>query len=136
MRLIVYFSSSSENTHRFVQRLGLPAVRIPLNERERIQVDAPYILIVPSYGGGGTAGAVPRQAIRFLNDPHNRQRIRGVIAAGNRNFGDAYGRAGDVIAQKCGVPYLYRFELMGTPTDVDNVRKGVNEFWQRQPQNV
>ena len=136
MSLIVYFSSSSENTHRFVQRLGLPAVRIPLNERERIQVDARYILIVPSYGGGGTAGAVPRQAIRFLNDPHNRQRIRGVIAAGNRNFGDAYGRAGDVIAQKCGVPYLYRFELMGTPTDVDNVRKGVNEFWQRQPQNV
>ena len=136
MSLIVYFSSSSENTHRFVQRLGLPAVRIPLNERERIQVDAPYILIVPSYGGGGTAGAGPRQAIRFLNDPHNRQRIRGVIAAGNRNFGDAYGRAGDVIAQKCGVPYLYRFELMGTPTDVDNVRKGVNEFWQRQPQNV
>ena len=136
MSLIVYFSSSSENTHRFVQRLGLPAVRIPLNERERIQVDAPYILIVPSYGGGGAAGAVPRQAIRFLNDPHNRQRIRGVIAAGNRNFGDAYGRAGDVIAQKCGVPYLYRFELIGTPTDVDNVRKGVNEFWQRQPQNV
>ncbi|EPG3382694.1 class Ib ribonucleoside-diphosphate reductase assembly flavoprotein NrdI [Klebsiella oxytoca] len=136
MSLIVYFSSSSENTHRFVQRLGLPAVRIPLNERERIQVDEPYILIVPSYGGGGTAGAVPRQAIRFLNDPHNRQRIRGVIAAGNRNFGEAYGRAGDVIKQKRGVPYLYRFELMGTPQDVDNVRKGVSEFWQRQPQNV
>ena len=136
MSLIVYFSSSSENTHRFVQRLGLPAVRIPLNERERIQVDEPYILIVPSYGGGGTAGAVPRQAIRFLNDPHNRQFIRGVIAAGNRNFGDAYGRAGDVVAQKCSVPYLYRFELMGTPQDVDNVRKGVSEFWQQQPQNV
>ena len=136
MSLIVYFSSSSENTHRFVQRLALPAVRIPLNERERIQVDEPYILIVPSYGGGGTAGAVPRQAIRFLNDPHNRRRIRGVIAAGNRNFGEAYGRAGEVIAQKCGVPYLYRFELMGTQQDVDNVRKGVSEFWQRQPQNV
>ena len=136
MSLIVYFSSSSENTHRFVQRLGLPAVRIPLNERERIQVDEPYILIVPSYGGGGTAGAVPRQAIRFLNDPHNRQRIRGVIAAGNRNFGEAYGRAGHVIKQKCGVPYLYRFELRGTPQDVDNVRKGVSELWQRQPQNV
>ncbi|EMS9660417.1 TPA: class Ib ribonucleoside-diphosphate reductase assembly flavoprotein NrdI [Klebsiella aerogenes] len=136
MSLIVYFSSSSENTHRFVQRLALPAVRIPLNERERIQVDEPYILIVPSYGGGGTAGAVPRQAIRFLNAPHNRRLIRGVIAAGNRNFGEAYGRAGEVIAQKCGVPYLYRFELMGTQQDVDNVRKGVSEFWQRQPQNV
>lgn len=136
MSQLVYFSSSSENTHRFMQRLGLPAIRIPLNERERIRVDEPYILIVPSYGGGGTAGAVPRQVIRFLNDTHNRALIRGVIASGNRNFGDAYGRAGDVISQKCGVLWLYRFELMGTQSDIDNVQKGVSEFWQRQPQNV
>ncbi|SNY78948.1 class Ib ribonucleoside-diphosphate reductase assembly flavoprotein NrdI [Enterobacter sp. CC120223-11] len=135
MSSLVFFSSSSENTLRFIERLGLPAVRIPLNERERIQVDEPFILVVPSYGGGGTAGAVPRQVIRFLNDPHNRALIRGVIASGNRNFGEAYGRAGDVIAQKCDVPYLYRFELMGTSRDIDNVRKGVSEFWQRQPQN-
>ncbi len=94
MNPLVYFSSSSENTHRFMQRLGLPAIRIPLNERERIRVDDPYILVVPSYGGGGTAGAVPRQVIRFLNDAHNRALIRGVIASGNRNFGEAYGRAG------------------------------------------
>ena len=111
MSQLVYFSSSSENTQRFIERLGLPAVRIPLNERERIQVDEPYILIVPSYG-------------------------RGVIASGNRNFGEAYGRAGDVIARKCGVPWLYRFELMGTQSDIENVRKGVTEFWQRQPQNA
>ncbi len=65
MSTLVYFSSSSENTQRFITRLGLPAVRIPLNERERIQIDEPYILVVPSYGGGGTAGAVPRQVIRF-----------------------------------------------------------------------
>ncbi|EHU24123.1 nrdI protein [Escherichia coli DEC1E] len=111
-------------------------MRIPLNERERIQVDEPYILIVPSYGGGGTAGAVPRPVIRFLNDEHNRALLRGVIASGNRNFGEAYGRAGDVIAQKCGVPWLYSFELMGTQSDIENVRKGVTEFWQRQPQNA
>ena len=41
MSLIVYFSSRSENTHRFVQRLGLPAVRIPLNESEHLRVDEP-----------------------------------------------------------------------------------------------
>lgn len=28
MSALVYFSSSSENTHRFMQRLGLPATRI------------------------------------------------------------------------------------------------------------
>ncbi|MBL2589801.1 class Ib ribonucleoside-diphosphate reductase assembly flavoprotein NrdI, partial [Klebsiella pneumoniae] len=25
---------------------------------------------------------------------------------------------------------------MGTPDDINTVRKGVSEFWQRQPQNV
>ena len=106
MSQLVYFSSSSENTHRFMQRLGLPAIRIPLNERERIRVDEPYILVVPSYGGGGTAGAGPRQVIRFLNDEHKRAVIRGGIRSRNRNFGEAYGRAGEGLSQKSGVPLL------------------------------
>ncbi|ELY2858095.1 class Ib ribonucleoside-diphosphate reductase assembly flavoprotein NrdI [Cronobacter sakazakii] len=132
MTRLIYFSSRSENTHRFIARLGLPAARIPLEDRERLRADEPYILVVPTYGGGGTASAVPRQVIRFLNDEHNRALLRGVIAAGNRNFGEGFCRAGDIIAHKCQVPFLYRFELMGTGQDIDNVRKGVSEFWQRQ----
>lgn len=132
MTLLVYFSSLSENTHRFIIRLNLPAVRIPLDYAQRLQVDQPYILVVPSYGGGTAQGAVPKQVIQFLNDTNNRQLIRGVIAAGNRNFGEAYCLAGDIIARKCQVPYLYRFELMGTSDDIANVHNGVTQFWQRQ----
>ena len=77
------------------------------------------MLVLPTYGGGDGKGAVPKQVIRFLNDEHNRALIRGVIAAGNTNFGEAYGIAGDIIAAKCTVPYLYRFEVLGTPDDVD-----------------
>lgn len=113
---LVYFSSQSENTHRFITRLGLPACRIPIDGKQRLHIDQPFILVVPSYGGGSARGAVPRQVIQFLNDDANRRGIRGVIAAGNRNFGEGYCLAGDIIAQKCQVPYLYRFELMGTPT--------------------
>ncbi|GKW43049.1 class Ib ribonucleoside-diphosphate reductase assembly flavoprotein NrdI [Pectobacterium parvum] len=133
MNPLVYFSSQSENTHRFISRVGLPALRIPIaTEQPALKVDRPYILVVPSYGGGSTKGAVPRQVIIFLNDPHNRAYLRGVIAAGNTNFGAAYCIAGGIIAQKCQVPYLYRFELLGTAEDVANVRKGVTEFWQQQ----
>ncbi|WP_317472711.1 class Ib ribonucleoside-diphosphate reductase assembly flavoprotein NrdI, partial [Cronobacter sakazakii] len=69
MAHLVYFSSVSENTHRFVQKLGVPATRIPL--RGDIEVDDPYVLIVPTYGGGhpvpGKAGGyVPKQVIKFL----------------------------------------------------------------------
>ncbi len=133
MNSLVYFSSKSENTHRFVGKLGLPAVRIPIAAKgEKLRMDCPYILLVPSYGGGTAVGAVPRQVIHFLNDEHNRSLIRGVIAAGNTNFGAAYCIAGEIVSQKCKVPYLYRFELLGTPEDVAKVKQGVTEFWQRQ----
>lgn len=131
---VVYFSSVSENTHRFVQKLGLPAIRIPLHGR--IEVDAPYVLILPTYGGGRTdgpdpdaGGYVPKQVIAFLNNEHNRSLIRGVISAGNTNFGTEFGFAGNVVSRKCGVPFLYRFELMGTAEDVDAVRAGLADFW-------
>lgn len=132
---VVYFSSVSENTHRFVEKLGLPAVRIPVHDDAAapLVVDAPFVLITPTYGGGRSAtriggGYVPKQVIRFLNDERNRSQIRGVIAAGNTNFGAEYGMAGEIISAKCHVPYLYRFELMGTAADVDRVRDGLAEF--------
>ena len=134
---LVYFSTKSGNTHRFIQKLGLSAQRLPLNREEpTLRVEQPYILVTPTYGGGYAEGAVPRQVIRFLNDKHNRHLLRGVIAAGNTNFGEAYGLAGRIIAKKCQVPLLYRFELFGTDDDVAKVRKGVEEFWKRQAQSL
>lgn len=129
---IVYFSTRSENTHRFVGKLGMPALRLPLDADEAPpRVEAPYVLITPTYGGGQAKGAVPKQVIRFLNDAANRSLIRGVIAAGNTNFGEGFALAGDIIAAKCGVPFLYRFELLGTAEDVANVRQGLERFWTR-----
>ncbi|MCZ9308728.1 class Ib ribonucleoside-diphosphate reductase assembly flavoprotein NrdI [Corynebacterium uberis] len=117
---IVYFSSVSENTKRFVQRLNRPATRIPLYPRRdgMIRVCRPFVLIVPTYGGGQRSRAVPPQVIAFLNDPNNRAHLRGVITGGNRNFGTDYCIAGPIIAAKCHVPELHRFELLGTSRDV------------------
>ena len=129
---LVYFSSRSGNTHRFVEKLGLPALRLPLESDAPIpRADQPYVLITPTYGGGEVKGAVPKPVIRFLNDEHNRALIRGVIASGNTNFGTAYALAGDIIAAKCAVPFLFRFELLGTAEDIDNVSKGLEQFWTR-----
>lgn len=134
--LLVFFSSVSGNTARFVDKLGLRALRIPLHANETpLVVDEPYVLITPTYGGGAgrgvEKGAVPRQVIRFLNDEQNRSMLRGVISAGNTNFGEHFGLAGEIISRKCSVPHLYRLEVFGTPEDVDRVNEGLERWWKR-----
>jgi protein involved in ribonucleotide reduction len=132
---LIYFSSTSENTSRFVSKLGREMARIPLYAKDApLLATRPYVLVVPTYGGTGGEGSVPKQVIRFLNNPQNRQLLRGVIGAGNTNFGDNYCLAADIIAAKCQVPRLYRFELMGTPEDVTRVNQGLDTFWTRLSQ--
>lgn len=121
--LIVYYSGKSENTHRFVNKLGLPSKRIPITGE--CHVTEPYVLIVPSYGGGAVRGSVPAQVVKFLNDENNRLNLKAVIGSGNTNFGDMYCYGAKAVSNKCGVPLLYKFELMGTARDVECVKNGV-----------
>ena len=132
---LIYFSSTSENTSRFVAKLGRESGRIPLYPKDApLLATRPFVLVLPTYGGTGGEGSVPKQVIRFLNNPQNRKLIRGVIGAGNTNFGDHYCLAADIIAAKCKVPRLYRFELMGTPDDVARVNHVLDTLWTRLSQ--
>ncbi|MCI1220050.1 MAG: class Ib ribonucleoside-diphosphate reductase assembly flavoprotein NrdI [Bifidobacterium sp.] len=139
---IVFFSSASQNTARFVascqlQDEGINVYRIPLRPKDpALNVREPYVLIVPTYGGGSAHKAVPVQVRQFLNNASNRQYIRGVIASGNSNFGEGYCIAGDIISAKCKVPFMYRFELMGTPEDQTAVRQGLLEFFSKARQPI
>lgn len=133
---VLYFSSVSANTHRFISKLGRPSARIPLyTSDETLLAQRPFVLALPTYGGISGKGAVPKQVVKFLNVEANRKLLRGVIGAGNTNFGETYCRAADVVAAKCEVPLLYRFELMGTSEDVDRVTEGLDKFWTQQWQN-
>lgn len=93
---------------------------------------APFVLICPTYSDGEGRGAVPKQVIRVLNDAETRSHLRGVIASGNRNFGATFALAGRIIAAKCDVPLLARFELAGTDGDVARIRQGLDRFWKAQ----
>ena len=129
---VVYFSSVSENTKRFVEKLGLPTVRIPLrtDEAEKFSHQHSSVLVVPTYGSGDDKTTVPKQVIKFLNNPENRKHIKAVIAGGNTNFGAHFCKAGDIVAKKLGVPLIYKFEITGTPEDVVEVKERLAKLWQ------
>ena len=133
---VVYFSSVSENTKRFVDKLGVPSYRIPipLSEAASYTHNADSVLVTPTYGGGNENNTVPKQVIKFLNNPENRKHIKAVIAGRNTNFGTHFCKAGEIIARKLGVPILYRFEITGTPEDVVEVKERLEKLWQTKNQ--
>ena len=132
--LIVYYSTSTNNTHAFVEKLGMESIRIPRRFSEEIPViDKPYCLIVPTYKGGkditGTEeSSVPQQVHRFLEEESNRKMAKLVVAGGNINFGEYYCVAGKEIQERYGIPYKYRFELRGNENDVKILQDNLKTF--------
>lgn len=131
--MLVFFSSVTENTARMVEKLGVPAARIPLktSDAAEFSIDEDFILMTPTYG----EGRVPPQVVKFLNFEPNRVRCKGVIGSGNRNFFEDFAKAGDIVSAKLQVPVLYRFELAGTPEDVETIEEGIENFWRKSLKN-
>jgi protein involved in ribonucleotide reduction len=121
----VYFSNYSGNTKRFVEKLNEHnAIRIPIDwDSSNITLDQPYVLLVPTYGGGEGRAAIPRQVRSFLNIKENRRLIRGVVGFGNTNFGEHFCKAADLISAKTGVPVIARVEIFGTEDDVNKIKE-------------
>jgi protein involved in ribonucleotide reduction len=100
------------------------AIRIPIaGSGSDLTVNQPYVLLVPTYGGGEGRAAIPRQVRLFLNVKENRKLLRGVVGFGNRNFGEHFCKAADLISAKTGVPVIARVEIFGTDDDVNKVKE-------------
>lgn len=123
--MIAYFSNVSENTKRFVEKLEIPAERIPLrwDSASPLIINEPFVLVTPTYGGGKEESTVPKQVIKFLNIEQNRRNLIGIVGTGNTNFGEHYCRAADIISYKTDTPVLARVEIFGTPEDVKKVKE-------------
>lgn len=118
--MIVFFSTKSGNTKRFVERFNVESIQIPLDidKIDDLDIKSNFVLVTPTYGGGYEKGAVPKQVIRFLNKKENRLKIKGVISTGNTNFGNAFCLAGSIISEKCNIPNMASIELFGSMEDV------------------
>lgn len=118
---IVFFSVTGQ-TRRFVSKLNLSNVEItPTNPF--FAVNEPYILVVPTY-----EKEITEFVEDFLNYSVNRQNLLGVAGTGNRNFAELFIFTAKDIARDYQVPLVYSFEFSGTPKDVENFKKVVDEI--------
>jgi protein involved in ribonucleotide reduction len=117
-----------------VEKLNGANSRIPIDTSNSsdLVVRSEYVLFVPTYGGGSEKSAIPRQVRRFLNNPNNRDLLRGVVGFGNTNFGDNFCKAAELISRKTGVPIIARVEIFGTPEDVNKVNERMRMLYDNE----
>jgi len=126
---VYYYSSASGLVRSFAERLDRPAFNLAEREHRTAEVDGPWVLLTPSYKSGNDANdTVPEAVRRFLRSEHNRRLMVAVMGSGNRNFGQYYQKAARQIAEISGRPVLFEFELSGTPWDVEECRRLLEEL--------
>ncbi|CAM4390567.1 protein NrdI [Paenibacillus macerans] len=114
--MLIAYDSKTGNVKRFIQKLDLPAVQID----ENMTLEEPFVLITYTTG----FGQVPAKVSAFLE--HNHQRLLGVAASGNRNWGERFALSADLIAQRYHVPVVAKFELSGTKQDAERFKQEVS----------
>ncbi|MFC5528277.1 class Ib ribonucleoside-diphosphate reductase assembly flavoprotein NrdI [Cohnella yongneupensis] len=114
--MLIAYDSRTGNVRRFVKKLGLPAVQIEAD----MKLDQPFILVTYTTG----FGQAPDKVLSFLQSNH--PRMKGVVASGNRNWGEGFARSADKISALYAVPVLGKFELSGTQRDVEHFQQEVS----------
>lgn len=121
---VYYYSSTSGLVRTFAERLDRPTRNLAERVHRHSEADGPWVLLTPSYKSGNEANdTIPEAVRRFLRSARNRRLLVGVMGSGNRNFGRYYQKAAREIAQRSGRPVLFEFELAGTPWDVEECER-------------
>ena len=116
--MIVYYSLTG-NVKRFIQKTKYTRT-LTLEQAEGI--NEPYIIVTGTIG----FGEIPDSVKQFLN--RHSTNLMAVAASGNRNWGQNFARAGDLISSTYHVPLLMKFELHGNDKDVKEFNIKVEEI--------
>ena len=81
------------------------------------EVDFDYILITPTIG----FGQVPEGVAEFLETNH--KHLKGVVGSGNKNWGERFANASEIISEEYDVPLLMKIELHGNKKDISEFKK-------------
>ena len=115
MKIIVY--SLTGNCKRFVDMCEIPEEDVIYLQDIDYDVNFDYILITPTFG----FGEVPVAVSKFLKE--NYKHLTGVVGSGNKNWGERFANAAEIISSEYNIPLLMKIELHGNKKDISEFKK-------------
>lgn len=122
--VMVVYASLTGNTKRLMEKLAKarPNWQI-IRIQDGVTVNQPFHLVTFTTG----VGQVPVLVERFLQQ--HQQLLLSVTVSGNMNWGQTFGRAGDIIARDYHVPLLLKYELAGNDQVLQQIISKIEEFY-------
>lgn len=111
----VVYASRTGNVESIISKLGIEDALKVEDGSEIVEED--YILFTYTDGFGD----VPYEVDEFLQSQS--EHLKGVVVSGDTGYGEAYCKAGDVIAEQYNVPCLYKVENDGSDEDIEAIKK-------------
>lgn len=108
--MLVVYDSLTGKVKKFTQKLPEDVEVCHISQYDG---SSPYYLITSTFGFGG----VLKTTSEFLKDNH--KNCKGVSSSGDRNWGNNFGRAANIISERYNVPYISKFEKEGLDSDVE-----------------
>ena len=115
MKIIVY--SLTGNCKRFVDMCEIPEEDVIYLQDIDYDVNFDYILRTPTFG----FGEVPVAVSKFLKE--NYKHLTGVVGSGNKNWGERFANAAEIISSEYNIPLLMKIELHGNKKDISEFKK-------------
>ena len=115
MKIIVY--SLTGNCKRFVEMCEIPEEDVIYLQDIDYDVDFDYILITPTFGFGEVPAAVSKSLVEI------HMYLKGVVGSGNKNWGERFANASEIISEEYDVPLLMKIELHGSKKDIIEFKK-------------
>ena len=110
------YASRTGNVQSIIDALGIEALQIVGGDEF---IDEDFILFTYTDGYGD----VPFEVDAFL--ANHGDKLKGVVVSGDTGYGEAYGLAGDKIAEQFNVPLLYKVENGGTEEDLAAIKAAI-----------
>ena len=110
----IYYASRMGKVEKLAKMVSEEAIKI---ETADLEVNEDFVLFTYTDGHG----IVPAIVEEFLKNTHTH--LKGVVVSGDTGYGEAYCKAGDVIAEQYNVPCLYKVDGAGTQEDVTAIQE-------------
>lgn len=123
--MIIYFDSLTGMVKDFSKKLGYEIKDV--RDLDLKNIPNNIFLVTRSWD----FGKVPDATLDFLDDlvdSNKLDNLKGVAVSGNKNWGNNYGKAGEIIEQEYGIPLILKFEGNGFKKDVEFIKNYIDSL--------